>query len=271
MKNFTDKPAPGGYDGVKRLPFTVTIAEVKPVAIRDEVEAKILEVLKETPEELHTEEIAARLGLARHTVSKYLQVLLARGTVSCRKVGNAKLWNEVSSQVRVRPLRESDLPELLRIEERIERSAQGYPADGGDSDSDSQDKGRLEALEQAVRHSLAQGTPHLNLAAELQGRLVGFILGEVRTWEFGRAGATGWIKVLGVDPQFQSHGIGRLLGQRLLEHFRASGARQVRTLVDWHAGELLTYFKSLGFTLLPMLPLERELSEEKSNKERRSL
>jgi hypothetical protein len=29
--------------------------------------------------------------------------------------------------------------------------------------------------------------------------------------------------------------------------------------VEWYDGELISYFKSLGFTLLQMLPLEKEL------------
>jgi hypothetical protein len=29
--------------------------------------------------------------------------------------------------------------------------------------------------------------------------------------------------------------------------------------VEWHDGELISYFKSLGFTMLRMLPLEKEI------------
>ncbi len=36
---------------------------------------------------------------------------------------------------------------------------------------------------------------------------------------------------------------------------------KVRTLVNWYDGELISYFKSLGFDILNMIPLEKELDE----------
>jgi ribosomal protein S18 acetylase RimI-like enzyme len=69
---------------------------------------------------------------------------------------------------------------------------------------------------------------------------------------------TGWILILGVDPEYQGMGVGRKLGSTLLEHFRKKNVRKIQTLVEWYDGDLISYFKSLGFSLLQMLPLQKE-------------
>ncbi len=49
------------------------------------------------------------------------------------------------------------------------------------------------------------------------------------------------------------------MGQMLLSHFQKKNVRKGRTLVDWYEGDLISYFKSLGFSMLNMMPLEREI------------
>jgi GNAT superfamily N-acetyltransferase len=100
----------------------------------------------------------------------------------------------------------------------------------------------------------------MSLGAELDENIVGFIIGEIRIWEFGIGEKTGWIRILGVDPDFQRHGIGRKLGEALLEHFERRGIKRVRTMAEWYTGDLISYFKSLGFNMLNMIPLEKELN-----------
>ncbi len=66
---------------------------------------------------------------------------------------------------------------------------------------------------------------------------------------------------MGVDPDFQRRGIGRKLGEALLEHFARRGIKRVRTMAEWYTGDLISYFKSLGFNMLNMIPLEKELKK----------
>jgi ribosomal protein S18 acetylase RimI-like enzyme len=73
------------------------------------------------------------------------------------------------------------------------------------------------------------------------------MLGEVRSGEFGLEEPTGWIEVLGVDPEARGRAVGRRMGDALLEHFRQRGAKSVRTLVDGENEELCGSFSSLGF------------------------
>lgn len=215
----------------------------------NDLQEKILELLRASPSGLQMEEIASKLGLTRHTVAKYLEILKAEGKIHYQKVGRSKLWKEISTATNTRILRMDDLEDILRIEEKIEK----------ERNFDS--KGRMQYLKETATYHLQHGDPLMNLGAEIEGRLVGFIFAEVRLWEFGRGEKTGWIKMLGVDPEYQGRGIGRKLGESLLNHFQRINIKKVRTLVDWHEGNLISYFKSLGFDILNMIPLEKELEK----------
>lgn len=83
--------------------------------------------------------------------------------------------------------------------------------------------------------------------AEVDSRLVGFVLADIRPWEFGRRAHVGWIISLGVDPKAQGQRIGRMLGERVLDQFRRLGVSRVQTLVAPETASLEPYFKSLGF------------------------
>lgn len=82
---------------------------------------------------------------------------------------------------------------------------------------------------------------------EVDGSLSGFVLADIRPWEFGRRAHVGWIIALGVDPKAQGHGIGKLLGERVLAQFERLGVSRVQTLVEPETAGLEPYFKSLGF------------------------
>ncbi|MGD2245197.1 MAG: GNAT family N-acetyltransferase [Candidatus Aminicenantes bacterium] len=218
--------------------------------MEENINVQILEILKSSPSGLQTEDIARRLGLTRHTVAKYLEVLRAEGKIHFNKVGRSRLWKELSTAVNTRILSREDLDDILRIEEKIEQ-ARGQI-----------DKKRMEHLRETAVYHIEQGDPLMNLGAEIDGKLVGFVFAETRLWEFGRAEKAGWIKMLGVDPDYQGRGIGRKLGETLLIHFRRSNIKKVRTLVNWYDGELISYFKSLDFDILNMIPLEKELEDD---------
>ncbi len=212
-----------------------------------EAEKKILSLLKESPDGIQVDEIAKKLNLVRHTVSKYLQILEAKKLVMHRTVGRTKLWKEASAGVKIRPLSLENIKDIVRIEKRIEEKLGIINEE------------RIEYLKEATRYNIERSDPMLSLGAELDGSIVGFIIGEIRIWEFGIAEKTGWIRILGVDPDFQRRGIGRKLGEALLEHFERRGIKRVRTMAEWYTGDLISFFKSLDFNMLNMIPLEKEL------------
>lgn len=210
------------------------------------LEARVLALLEEMGEETHIEAVAARLGIVRHTAAKYLQVLQAKGHITCRKVGNAKLWQPAMVGLTIRPLLAEDLSSVLKIQSP-------FP-----------DEAARNAFIQMMEYQIECTDASLRLGAYLQDKLIGFVVGEIRLWEFGGSEHTGWIKALTVSLEFQKCGVGRKLGEALLKNFRERGVDRVRTLVDWHAGEMIAYFRSLGFQIMPILPLEKRLNDDQT-------
>jgi ribosomal protein S18 acetylase RimI-like enzyme len=215
--------------------------------MEESIQASILKILQSAKSGLQMEELSEKLNLTRHTVAKYLEVLRAEGKIHYNKIGRTKLWRDVSADINVRFLGRDDLEDILRIEEKIIREL------------NSDNLERLESLKDTTLYHLQNGDPLLNLGAEIDGKLVGFIISEVRRWEFGRGGMTGWILILGVDHEYQGMGVGHKLSSTLLEHFRKKNITKIRTMVEWHEGELISYFRSIGFNMLGMLPLEKEI------------
>ncbi len=220
---------------------------VRVLYMEENIQANILKILQSARSGLQMEELSERLNLTRHTVAKYLEVLRAEGKIHYNQVGRTKIWTDVSAAVAIRFLGMDDLDDVLRIQAKIV----------GEQASDNTEK--LASLKDTTVYHLQHGDPLMILGAEIDKKLVGFVIGEVRRWEFGRSEMTGWILILGVDPEYHGMGVGRKLGTTLMEHFRKKNVRKVQTLVEWHDGELISYFKSLGFSLLQMLPLEKQL------------
>ena len=63
---------------------------------------------------------------------------------------------------------------------------------------------------------------------------------------------------MAVDPAVRGRSIGRLLAEHVLQHFKARGARTVRTLVDEEMEGIAQFFSALGFepaTLKPFVKI----------------
>ena len=86
----------------------------------------------------------------------------------------------------------------------------------------------------------------VGLAARLDGRLVGYLLGEVRAFEFGSP-PCGWIFSVGVDIEQAHHGIGTALVAEARRRFARAGVSTVRTMVRRNDVPMLAFFRSNGF------------------------
>lgn len=91
------------------------------------------------------------------------------------------------------------------------------------------------------------------------GRVLGFMLGEVRSGEFGLEEPTGWVEVLGVDPEHQGKAVGRKMAAEMLEYFKRRGVSTVRTLVDEDMADIAGFFGSLGFEPASLRPFVKRL------------
>jgi len=90
------------------------------------------------------------------------------------------------------------------------------------------------------------------------GQVVGFIIGEIKGEGFGLE-QSGWLEVIEVHPKQMGIGIGRALAGRLFQFFKKKGIRDIYTTVRWDAGDMLSFFKSLGFDRSTFINLRKHL------------
>jgi GNAT superfamily N-acetyltransferase len=96
------------------------------------------------------------------------------------------------------------------------------------------------------------------LVAEAEGRVRGFIIGEVRDWEFGSP-PCGWVFAIDVEPDYRLGGIGARLLAAICAGFRRAGVARVRTLLARDNTLILSFFRSQGMMAAPIIPLEMDL------------
>ena len=99
------------------------------------------------------------------------------------------------------------------------------------------------------------------LVAEKAGEFVGFIIGEIRAWEFGSP-PCGWIFALGVDPEHRNCGIGTQLYETICKRFEVVGIRKVRTMLARSDHLNMSFFRSQGLRGGPFIQLEKNLSKK---------
>lgn len=105
----------------------------------------------------------------------------------------------------------------------------------------------------------AKGEQRWFLVALEGRRVVGFLIGEVRDWEFGSA-PCGWVFALDVDPQARQGGIGTQLLRALTDELRRTGVRHLRTLLSHDNTLILSFFRSQGMMAAPLIPLEMDVA-----------
>lgn len=99
------------------------------------------------------------------------------------------------------------------------------------------------------------------LVADMPGEkppLAGFILGEIRAWEFGSE-PCGWVIWLSVDPQLRERRVGEALFHALVAEFRTAGIRVMRTMVARQNHLHLAFFRGEGMRAGSYLQLEMDV------------
>ena len=108
------------------------------------------------------------------------------------------------------------------------------------------------------RYGAARSRQRSFLVAEAKGVIQGFIIGEVRDWEFG-APPCGWVFAISVRPGARLAGVGARLLEAICAGFRHAGVDKVRTLIARDNGLVLSFFRSQGMMAAPVIPLEKDL------------
>ncbi len=118
-------------------------------------------------------------------------------------------------------------------------------------------------FERKFRRMFGEDAPILlGLAAEYKGRLVGFILGEVNTGEYGISQPVASVDTLGVDPEFKRGGIGKVLLEEYCSVSAKAGVEIMTTLVSQDWPDVIAFFEANNFNPVRLVALERKLETE---------
>ena len=98
----------------------------------------------------------------------------------------------------------------------------------------------------------------VSFVAELDGEVVGYMITYIIHGGFGLE-KSAWIGLFGVDPKYMGRGIGKMMAREVFEALRKTGIRNVFTSVKWDSTDLLSFFKSLGFSRCDFINLEKAI------------
>ena len=98
----------------------------------------------------------------------------------------------------------------------------------------------------------------LFLVCEIDAEIAGFIIGEIRDWEFG-SHPCGWIFALGVRPDIRLSGIATNLYAAMCDFFRKAGVEKIRTMLAREDIDTHSFFRSQGMMAGPYIQLEKDL------------
>jgi len=142
--------------------------------------------------------------------------------------------------VKIRTLKKEDLDAIVEIDERVlGENRRNY----------------WERKLELMNNKASQ----ISLVAELEGRVVGFILGDISGWEFGVPETIGWIDTIGVEPACQKKGLATALACELVQNLKSFGVKTIYTLVSWNDWDLLQFFHAMGFSRGDMINLELKI------------
>jgi ribosomal protein S18 acetylase RimI-like enzyme len=146
----------------------------------------------------------------------------------------------MGKNVYIRNLEKNDVAAIVAIEERVTGVARrGYW------------EKRIE-ISEAIR-------PHwASLVAELDNRVVGFLLGRAGELEFGLPGTVACIEIIGVDPAYRHRGIARALLEQFTSSAEDHGVKTIFTLVGREQPEIKNFFNRLVFAQGEMLHFQKE-------------
>lgn len=144
------------------------------------------------------------------------------------------------TDITIRPMKEKDINQAADIHRKIVREDPNFGINY-----------KIEDL----FASFIKKSPKTCIVAEKNNKVVGFIVGCIKEWGFGLE-RSGWTEMIEVDPNFMGRGIGKTLGEALIQIFRNEGISEVYTSVRWDSGDLISFFKSIGFDKSSFINLE---------------
>ncbi len=100
----------------------------------------------------------------------------------------------------------------------------------------------------------------VSLVAETEdGKVVGFVMGELYMGEYGIFQEQATLDSIAVDPHYQRKGIGEKLINEFVDHLRTVGVQRINTLVGWNDSKLIHFFSANRFSPSKTINLDRSI------------
>ena len=147
------------------------------------------------------------------------------------------------SDALIRALRADDCARLVRMDQEISG------------------RNRRAWYEGKIRRALAEADVKISLGAEIDGTLVGALLGSVHYGEFGLPEPVAILDTVLVDPAFSRRGVASAMLRQLLLNLSALRIERLRTEVAWDEFDLAEFFAKAGFAPVPRVVLELRVPE----------
>lgn len=98
-----------------------------------------------------------------------------------------------------------------------------------------------------------------SLVAEIDGQVVGFVMGALYIGEYGIAHEGASLDTIGVDPDCRNIGVGKKLIEEFVDHVKRIGVTKINTLVGWDDSKLMHFFSMNKFSPSKTVNLERAI------------
>src|ERR1035437_181131 len=153
----------------------------------------------------------------------------------------SQAMNAPLAALKIRPVRRSDLDAVIGIDTMV---------------TGIEKRSYWNSLYRRYADAVATGQHFL--VAIRGDETIGFVIGEVRDWEFG-APPCGWVFAIDVHPQARLAGAATQLLKAICDNFRKAGVSKVRTMLARNNTLILSFFRSQGMMIGPFIPLELDL------------
>jgi GNAT superfamily N-acetyltransferase len=116
---------------------------------------------------------------------------------------------------------------------------------------------RKEYWENKIERIEEWGVP--SLAAEIDGKVIAFILGKASDREYGIPENVGWIDTIGVAKEWQRKGISQLLFTEMRSVFKKLGIDTIYVFVNRKQRDLIKFFEKVGCAAGDMFNMELKI------------
>ncbi len=144
-------------------------------------------------------------------------------------------------RVPVRSLKESDIDAIVKIDRRVTgRDHRPY-------------------FERMFKQVFGRSGVRVSVVAELDDRVVGYIMSRVDYGEFGRTEPIAAMDTIAVDPDFAHQEVATALMQQMFANLSVLRVENVRTVVAWNNFDVLRFLAHCGFTPAQRLSFRKKI------------